>query len=43
VIGGAPGPVAVLVHNVSRWGCFQDLDESAHDEFLCRASGVELS
>src|SRR5438105_12821543 len=26
---------AILVYDVSRWGRFQDADESAHYEFLC--------
>src|ERR1700744_5081597 len=30
---------AILVYDVSRWGRFQDVDESAHYEFLCRESG----
>jgi DNA invertase Pin-like site-specific DNA recombinase len=32
----------VLVYDVSRWGRFQDADESAHYEFLCRKAGVEV-
>ena len=32
----------LLVYDVSRWGRFQDIDESAHYEFLCRRSGVEV-
>jgi hypothetical protein len=27
---------------VSRWGRFQDTDESAHYEFLCRSAGVPV-
>jgi DNA invertase Pin-like site-specific DNA recombinase len=30
----------VLVYDVSRWGRFQDCDESAHYEYLCRQAGV---
>jgi DNA invertase Pin-like site-specific DNA recombinase len=33
---------AILVYDVSRWGRFQDTDESAHYEFLCKASGVPV-
>jgi DNA invertase Pin-like site-specific DNA recombinase len=33
---------ALLVYDVSRWGRFQDTDESAHYEYLCRRSGVQL-
>jgi DNA invertase Pin-like site-specific DNA recombinase len=32
----------VLVYDVSRWGRFQDIDESAHYEFICRNAGVEV-
>ena len=32
----------VLVYDVSRWGRFQDTDESAHYEFLCKSAGVEV-
>ena len=42
VVGGAPGYRAVLVYDISRWGRFQDIDESAHYEFLCRQAGVEV-
>lgn len=33
---------AILVYDVSRWGRFQDTDEAAHYEFLCRRSGVQV-
>jgi DNA invertase Pin-like site-specific DNA recombinase len=33
---------AVLVYDVSRWGRFQDADESACYEFLCRRAGVNV-
>jgi DNA invertase Pin-like site-specific DNA recombinase len=33
---------AILVYDVSRWGRFQDCDESAHYEFLCSRSGVKI-
>ncbi len=32
----------ILVYDVSRWGRFQDTDESAHYEFLCRNAGVPI-
>lgn len=32
----------VLVYDVSRWGRFQDTDESAYYEFLCREAGVKI-
>lgn len=33
---------AILVQDVSRWGRFQDTDEAAHYEFLCRSAGVPI-
>jgi DNA invertase Pin-like site-specific DNA recombinase len=33
---------AVIVYDVSRWGRFQDTDEAAHYEFICRSSGVPV-
>lgn len=33
---------AILVYDISRWGRFQDADESAHYEFLCKKSGVSI-
>jgi DNA invertase Pin-like site-specific DNA recombinase len=33
---------AVLVFDISRWGRFQDADESACYEFLCRRAGVNV-
>ena len=32
----------ILAYDVSRWGRFQDIDESAHYEFLCRRAGVSV-
>src|SRR5688572_11451681 len=32
----------ILVYDISRWGRFQDPDESAHYEFQCRQHGVEV-
>ena len=32
----------ILVYDVSRWGRFQDPDEAAHYEFICRQAGVTL-
>jgi DNA invertase Pin-like site-specific DNA recombinase len=32
----------LLVYDVSRWGRFQDADESAYYEFLCRRAGVNV-
>jgi DNA invertase Pin-like site-specific DNA recombinase len=33
---------AILVLDVSRWGRFQDPDQAAHYEFLCRQAGVRV-
>lgn len=32
----------ILVYDISRWGRFQDADESAHLEYLCRLAGVRV-
>ena len=32
----------VIVYDVSRWGRFQNIDESAHYEFICRKAGVAI-
>ena len=32
----------ILVYDVSRWGRFQDPDESAHYEYICRKAGVAV-
>jgi DNA invertase Pin-like site-specific DNA recombinase len=39
------GPVdfsAILVYDVSRWGRFQDADESAYYEFICKEAGIAV-
>src|SRR5216683_8379783 len=33
----------VLVFDVSRWGRFQDVDESAHYEFICKQAGIRVA
>ena len=33
---------AILVYDVSRWGRFQDVDEAAHYEYICKSSGVPV-
>lgn len=33
----------LLVYYVSRWGRFQDVDESAHYEFVCRRAGIKVA
>jgi DNA invertase Pin-like site-specific DNA recombinase len=42
VVSGAAFYRAILVYDVSRWGRFQDTDESAHYEFLCKSAGVPV-
>lgn len=32
----------ILVYDVSRWGRFQNSDESAHYEFICKQAGVRI-
>ena len=32
----------ILVYDVSRWGRFQDVDEAAHYEFLCKSAGIPV-
>ncbi|MEN3976889.1 recombinase family protein [Emcibacter sp. SYSU 3D8] len=42
-VGSGHAPFGViLVYDVSRWGRFQDTDESAHYEFLCRTMGIRV-
>jgi DNA invertase Pin-like site-specific DNA recombinase len=33
---------AILVYDVSRWGRFQDTDESAYYEYLCKKAGIAV-
>jgi DNA invertase Pin-like site-specific DNA recombinase len=42
VVRGDTGYQIILVYDVSRWGRFQDTDESAHYEFLCKSTGVPV-
>ena len=42
VVKGSQQFQAILVYDVSRWGRFQDIDESAHYEFICRSAGVSV-
>src|SRR5262249_11976191 len=39
---GSPGYSAVLVYDVSRWGRFQDADESAYYEYRCRRAKIAV-
>lgn len=42
VAGGLTEYRAILVYDVSRWGRFQDTDEAAHYEFLCKSAGTPV-
>jgi len=42
VVSGRAKYRAILVYDVSRWGRFQDVDEAAHYEFLCKSAGVPV-
>lgn len=33
---------ALLVYDISRWGRFQDADESAYYEFICKRAGIAV-
>lgn len=42
VLQGRPRFREILVLDVSRWGRFQDVDQSAHYEFICRQAGIPV-
>lgn len=42
VTGGVANFSSILVYDVSRWGRFQDADESAHYEYICRRAGIAV-
>lgn len=42
VVGGAQAYKVILVYDVSRWGRFQDTDEAAYYEFVCKRAGVRI-
>lgn len=42
IVGGSADYSTVLVLDVSRWGRFQDPDQGAHYEFVCRDAGVTV-
>jgi len=42
VSSGAADFDVILVYDISRWGRFQDTDESASYEYLCRKKGIEV-
>lgn len=43
VEGGQTDFGHLLVYDVSRWGRFQDVDESAHYEFMCKRAGIKIA
>ncbi|WP_377369373.1 DUF2239 family protein [Phenylobacterium ferrooxidans] len=42
VLAGQADFAVILVQDISRWGRFQDSDEAAHYEYICRAAGVDV-
>src|SRR5438034_3612102 len=40
VQNGAADFTSILVYDISRWGRFQDADESAYYEYICKRTGV---
>lgn len=42
VVSGNAEFTLILVYDVSRWGRFQDVDEAAHYEFVCRQAGINI-
>jgi DNA invertase Pin-like site-specific DNA recombinase len=39
---GSPGYSTILVYDISRWGRFQDADESAYYEYHCRRANIAV-
>jgi DNA invertase Pin-like site-specific DNA recombinase len=42
VQSGKANFTAILVYDVSRWGRFQDPDESAYYEYICKRAGISV-
>ncbi len=42
VLSGRPNYTTILSLDVTRWGRFQDVDESAYYEYICRRAGVSV-
>lgn len=42
VAAGAADFKAILAYDVSRWGRFQDADESGYYEYICRRAGISV-
>ena len=43
VQGGNIDFKVILVYDVSRWGRFQDSDESAYYEYICKSNGIKVA
>ncbi len=43
VESGSADFAIILVYDVSRWGRFQDADESAYYEYRCRRAGIQVA
>ena len=43
VESGAAEFTVILVYDVTRWGRFQDTDESAYYEYRCRKAGMQVA
>jgi DNA invertase Pin-like site-specific DNA recombinase len=39
---GSADFTTILVYDVSRWGRFQDADESAYYEYICKRAGIDV-
>src|SRR3954471_12116430 len=42
VQNGAADFATILVYDISRWGRFQDADESAYYEYMCKRAGISV-
>src|SRR3546814_15924340 len=42
VQSGTADFTVILVYDVSRWGRFQDADESAYYEYICKRAGIAV-
>src|SRR4051812_11860503 len=42
VQSGAADFTTILVYDISRWGRFQDADESAYYEYICKRAGISV-
>lgn len=43
VESGAADFNVILIYDVSRWGRFQDADESAYYEYICKRAGINVA